>query len=61
MWLRNPLDDVLSSRAKVSILRVLCHVNAPLNGRGIARRAGIWSGPGSMALGELTAAGIITC
>lgn len=61
MWLRNPLDDVLSSRAKVSILRVLCHVSAPLSGREIARRAGIWSGPGSKALGELTASGIITC
>jgi len=61
MWLRNPLDDVLSSKAKVSILRVLCHVNAPLSGREIARRAGIWSGPGSKALGELTASGIIAC
>lgn len=61
MWLRNPLDDVLSSRAKVSILRVLCHVNAPLSGREISRRAGIWSGPGSRALRELTASGIITC
>lgn len=61
MWLMNPLNDVLSSRAKVSILRVLCHVNAPLSGREIARRAGVWSGPGSKALGELTASGIITC
>jgi len=61
MWLRKPLDDVLSSKAKVSILRVVCHANAPLSGREIARRAGIWSGPGSRALRELVASGILTC
>lgn len=61
MWLRDPLNDLLSSRAKVSILRVLSEVNAPLNGREIARRAGVWSSAASKALGELTASGVLDC
>jgi hypothetical protein len=39
MWLSLPLDDLLSSRAKVAMLRVLCRTNAPLRGREIARRS----------------------
>jgi predicted nucleotidyltransferase len=61
MWLRDPLSDLLSSGAKVSILRVLSEVNAPLSGREIARRAGVWSSAASKALGELTASGVLDC
>ncbi len=61
MWLVRPLDDLLSSKAKVAILRVICHANAPLSGREIARRAGVWSSAASKALGELTASGILSC
>lgn len=61
MWLRRPLDDLLSSRAKVSILRVVSEVNTQLSGREIARRAGVWSSAASRALGELTASGVLIC
>ncbi len=61
MWLKEPLADLLSSKAKVAILRVVCHANAPLSGREIARRAGVWSSAASRALGELTASGILSC
>jgi hypothetical protein len=33
MWLNEPLDDVLSSRGKVAVLRVLSSTTVPLNGR----------------------------
>jgi len=61
MWLRHPLDDLLSSRAKVSILRVVSEVNTQPSGREIARRAGVWSSAASRALGELTASGVLIC
>jgi predicted nucleotidyltransferase len=61
MWLRDPLDDLFSSRAKVSILRVVTGVNTPLSGREIARRAGLWPASASKALGELTASGVLVC
>ena len=59
MWLRDPLDDILSSRAKVAVLRVVCCAAMPLNGREIARRAGLSSGHASRVLGELTASGVL--
>ncbi len=59
MWLTNPLDDVLSSRSKVAVLRVVCTSPVPLNGREIARRAAISSGNASKVLGELAASGVI--
>jgi predicted nucleotidyltransferase len=59
MWLQNPLDDILSSKAKVGVLRVVCGVNAPLSGREIARRAGISSGNASRVLGELKRSGVL--
>jgi predicted nucleotidyltransferase len=59
MWLQNPLDDILSSKAKVGVLRVVCSVNAPLSGREIARRAAISSGNASRVLGELTRSGVL--
>jgi predicted nucleotidyltransferase len=59
MWLRNPLDDLLSSHAKVAALRTICLSTVPLNGREIARRAGISSGMASRVLGELVASGAV--
>jgi predicted nucleotidyltransferase/predicted transcriptional regulator len=59
MWLQNPLDDILSSKAKVAVLRVVCGVNTPLSGREVARRAGISSGNASRVLGELKRSGVL--
>ena len=59
MWLRNPLDDILSSRAKVAVLRALCGAGAPLNGREVARRVGSDPGHTSRVLRELAASGVL--
>ncbi len=59
MWLRNPLDDIFSSQAKVGILRVLCSASGPLNGREISRRAGWDAGHTSRLLRELAASGVV--
>jgi uncharacterized protein len=61
MRLRDPLNDLLASPAKVAILRVMAAVNAPLSGREIARRAHVWPSAGLKALGELAAAGVLVC
>ena len=45
MWLRRPLDDILSSPAKVAVLRSVLRVSAPLSGREIASRAGVAHSP----------------
>lgn len=60
MWLVRPLDGVLSSRAKVSILRVLCQSPAPLNGREIARRTGLGQPHVWSVLRDLTSLGLLT-
>ncbi len=59
MWLRKPLDDILSSRAKVAVLRVICASTVPLSGREIARRAHIDPGHTSRVLRELTTSGVL--
>lgn len=59
MLLIRPLDDILSSQAKVAALRVLANSPVGLTGREIARRAGIAHGHISRVLRELTGAGII--
>ncbi|MBM3472848.1 MAG: nucleotidyltransferase domain-containing protein [Armatimonadetes bacterium] len=59
MWLRNPLDDILSSPAKVAVLRAVLQVASPLSGREIIRRAGVAYGPGWKALQALTASGVL--
>lgn len=61
MWLCTPLNDLLSSPAKIAMLRVLTTVNVPLSGREVARRAGVSSAAASRALGELTASGLLLC
>jgi DNA-binding transcriptional ArsR family regulator len=59
--LTQPLNDILSSRAKVALLRAVCLANGPLNGREIARRAGVGAGHASRALGDLAASGVLLC
>jgi predicted nucleotidyltransferase len=59
MWLTTPLSDILSSRSKGAILRVICAANGPLSGREIARRAGVARGHASRSLRELTASGLL--
>lgn len=59
MWLCDPLNDVLSSRAKVAALRVLFASPVPLTGREIARRAGVASGHASRILRDLDASGVV--
>lgn len=60
MWLRNPLDDIMSSPAKIAVLRVVSRVNSPLSGREIIRRAGVAYGPGWRALQALVASGVLS-
>ncbi len=59
MWLRNPVDEVLSSRAKTSALRVVCQSPIPLTGREIGRRASIPQASAARALAELARSGIV--
>lgn len=59
MWLRDPLDDILSSRTKVALLRVLMRAPGPLNGRELARRAGVDPGHASRQLRELAQSGVL--
>ena len=60
MWLRFPLEDILSSRAKIALLRVLAASQTPLHGREIARRSGVGAGHVSRVLRELVAAGVVS-
>jgi len=59
MWLLYPLQDILSSPAKVAVLRVILHATSPLSGRETIRRARISYGPGWRALQELVASGVL--
>ncbi len=59
MWLRKPLDDILSSAAKVAVLRVVLRVSTPLSGREIARRAGVGYSPAYNALQALVASRVL--
>ena len=60
MWLLYPLQDILSSPAKVAVLRVICHAQSPLSGRETIRRARTSYGPGWKALQELVDSGVLT-
>ncbi len=59
MWLLQPLQDILSSSAKVAVLRVFCEANSPLSGRETVRRARISYGPGWAALQDLVRSGVL--
>jgi len=60
MWLRKPLDDILSSPAKIAVLRAVLRVNTPLSGREIGRRAGVGHSPAYNALQALVASGVLS-
>jgi DNA-binding transcriptional ArsR family regulator len=55
-----PLDDILSSRSKLRILRLLCTATVPLSGREVARRTGAQWRAVYLALQELVALGVVT-
>jgi len=59
MALRMVLNEVLGSRSKVAILRVLTPLRAPLTGREIARRVGIAHYAGQRSLTALTQLGVL--
>jgi predicted nucleotidyltransferase len=59
VWLNQPLSDVLSTKSKVAILRVLSETPVPLNGREVARRAGLVPGHAHRVLADLVAAGLV--
>ena len=59
MWLNQPLSDILSTKSKVAILRVLSETPVPLNGREIARRSGLVPGHAHRVLADLVAAGLV--
>ena len=59
MWLNQPLSDILSTRGKVAVLRVLSETSVPLNGREIARRAGLAPGHAHRVLADLVAARLV--
>lgn len=59
MWMTHPLDDILSSAAKVAVLRVLADSGVPVTGREVGRRAGVAPGHVSRVLRELLGAGVL--
>jgi len=59
MWLTNPLDDILASRAKLRILRLLATESLPLPGREIARRLNMVQSQVSTVIRQLVAAGVV--
>jgi predicted nucleotidyltransferase len=61
MWLIKPLDDILSSGARVAILRVLCESRVPLSGREVGRRSNTSPGHHSRVLHALVRSGAVTC
>jgi predicted nucleotidyltransferase len=59
MWLRRPLDDLLSSRAKTAVIRLLCSVSGPLSVAQVAARGGVARGHASRVLAELATSGLL--
>ncbi|MBI4729155.1 MAG: nucleotidyltransferase domain-containing protein [Acidobacteria bacterium] len=53
-WTR-PLDDILGSRAKLRVLRVLARASEPLSGREVGRRARLSHTGALKVLGDLAA------
>lgn len=60
MRLHKPLNDILSSQAKVAVLRAVLRVSSPLSGREIVRRADVAYSPGYKALQSLVASGVLS-
>jgi predicted nucleotidyltransferase len=59
MWLLHPLDDVLTTRAKTRILRLLATEALPLSGREIGRRLNMVQSQVSTVIRQLVAAGVV--
>ncbi|TBR22004.1 nucleotidyltransferase domain-containing protein [bacterium] len=57
--IRRQLDAILGSRAKVCVLRSLSGADSGLNGREVARRAGLAPRSAQLALADLVRIGII--
>lgn len=57
--MRFPLDDILSSRTKVRLLRALVNSPTPLTGRELARATGMAQGNVSVSMKQLVAAGVV--
>lgn len=60
MRFHEPLDDILSSRIKVRILRLFSHTRGSYSGREVARLIGYSHNPTILALKELEAQGLLT-
>lgn len=58
-WVHEPLGAMLSSRAKVDVLRILWRASAAIPYREVVRRSGMAYGSIDLALGELTATGLV--
>lgn len=57
--LHQPLTAVFGTRAKIAVLRILWQATLPLPYREVVRRAGMAYGSIDLALGELTAMGLV--
>ncbi|MGH7582882.1 MAG: hypothetical protein ACREL5_06645 [Gemmatimonadales bacterium] len=58
-WVHEPLTAILSSRAKVAVLRILGNADEPLAYREVVRRSGMAYRSVEFALADLAAVGII--
>ena len=58
-YLRTPLDDLLSSRSKLRLLRRLANGHNDLSGRELARRAGVTWRAAELALRDLVQLGVV--
>ena len=58
-WVHEPLGAILSSRAKVAVLRILWRASAAIPYREVVRRSGMAYGSIDLALSELTSTGLV--
>lgn len=58
-WIASPLDAILSTRAKVGVLRVLARSSVPLGYREVARRTGMAYRGIELAIKDLVAVGLL--
>lgn len=58
-WLHEPLAAVLGTRAKVAVLRILWRAASAIPYREVVRRSGMAYGSIALALGDLTATGLV--
>ena len=58
-WMHEPLAAVFGTRAKVAALRILWRAATPIAYREVVRRSGMAYGSIDLALGDLTAVGLV--